>query len=246
VGAAALWAVSIATATAAAQTTPVGGPRPASPDGGAASARSRPSDADPPPPSCLDRSIVDELGQSLRPIGVQKKTFLKARRFELIAHGGLYASDLMSSSYVYGGSLSWYATEDLGLELSVDVAPVALDIDAPIADFFGDPRFPEDTGVLVVASALWSPIHYKIRTSGGSILHGDVMFALGGGRLVHDTTQGVAVSGGMVIELYAARWLSLRLDLRDVILVQEAVAETRMTNNLTAMLGVGLWFPFGF
>jgi outer membrane beta-barrel protein len=206
---------------------------------------SRPSD-EPPPQSCLDRSIVDELGQSLRPKGVQKKTFLKRRRFEIVAHGGLYASDLLSSSYVFGGAVDWYPTEDLGLELSFDVSPVALELDEPVADFFGDPRFERGTGYLAMASVLWAPIHFKIKTGENSIMHGDGMFSLGGGRLLHDTAQGVAVSGGLIVELYVTRWLSLRFDLRDVVLVQEAVAETRLTNNITAILGVGLWVPFGF
>jgi outer membrane beta-barrel protein len=205
----------------------------------------RPSD-EPPPPSCLDRSIIDELGQSLRPRGVQKKDFLKRRRFEVVAHGGLYASDLLSSTYLYGGGLTWYPFEDLGVEASFDVMPVALDLDEPVADFFGDPHFQTSTGYLGMVSVLWAPIHYKVKTSGGSILHGDIMFALGGGKLFHDTTQGVAVGGGIVFELYLARWLSLRLDVRDHLMVQEAVAETRLTNNITALLGVGIWVPFGF
>jgi outer membrane beta-barrel protein len=230
-----LLAVSQAVAAAAAPAAPAAAPARAS----------RPSD-EAPPQSCLDRSIVDELGQSLRPKGVQKKTFLKNRRFEIVAHGGLYASDLLSSSYIFGGAVDWYVTEDLGFELSVDVSPVALELDEPVADFFGDPRFERGTGYLALASVLWAPIHYKIKTSETSILHGDGMFVLGAGRLLHETSQGVAVSGGLIVELYTTRWLSLRFDLRDVVLVQEAVAETRLTNNITAILGVGLWLPFGF
>lgn len=205
----------------------------------------RPSDT-PPPPSCLDQSIVNELGQTLRPRGVQKKTFLKKHRFELVPRGGLYASDLLSSSYVLGGALAWYATEDLGAEVTFDVTPVAVDLDQPLADFFGDPRFTAGTGYLATASLLWSPIHFKVKTNGGSILHGDATFALGGGKLFHDTAQGIAFTGGLVVELYLLGWLSLRFDLRDVVLVQEAVAETRLTNNVTATMGLGLWVPFGF
>src|SRR3989304_1506682 len=123
-------------------------PRDKTPAAGPAEAAKRPSDT--PPPNCLDRSITDELGASLRPRGVQKKTFLKRfraelirerrvcapappnspggsitaelgaslrprgvqkktflKRFraELIGHGGIYASDLMSSSYLYGGAV---------------------------------------------------------------------------------------------------------------------------------------------
>jgi len=137
------------------------------PDARPAEAAKRPSDT--PPPNCLDRSITDELGASLRPRGVQKKTFLKRFRAELIGHGGIYASDLMSSSYLYGGAVAWWLYEDLGFEVSFDLSPVALDIDGPVAGFFGDQRFQKKTGYLGLANVLWSPVHFKLRTEGGGI-----------------------------------------------------------------------------
>src|SRR6186997_1919937 len=99
----------------------------------------RPSDA--PVPSCLDQSIVDELGQTLHPRGVQKREFEKRGQLEILARGGLFAGDLLSSSYVYGGALAWFVTEDFGIEGSFDVTRVALDLDRPLADFTGDDRF---------------------------------------------------------------------------------------------------------
>jgi outer membrane beta-barrel protein len=199
---------------------------------------SKPSDEPPPLAVCLGD---DETRK-----GVQEKPFLKRRRFELIPQGGLYASDLVSSSYIYGGTVSYYFTEDWGLETSFHVSPVALDVDESLTTFFGDSRFRKGTGYLGMASALWSPIHFKVKTNGGGILNGDVAFALGGGKLWNDTVQGIAIGGGLVFELFLTRWLSLRLDVRDVILIQEVVAETRVTHNLNTMLGIGLWIPFGF
>ncbi len=206
---------------------------------------SKPSEA-PPPPSCLDQSITDELGESLRPRGVQKRPFLKHHRFELVGRGGLYASDLLSTSYQYGGALAWYLGEDFGFELTFDVSPVAVDLDEPLSDFFGDPRFERGTGYLGTVNLLWSPIHFKAKTAGGSLLHGDACIVFGGGKLFHDTAQGLAFDGGLVVEIYATRWLSFRFDVRDVVLVQEAVGETRLTNNIQATLGLGLWLPFWF
>jgi outer membrane beta-barrel protein len=202
----------------------------------------RPSETAP-PPSCLDQSITDELGDSLRPRGVQKLPFEKDHRFELVARGGLYASDLVSSSYQYGGALAWYLAEDFGFEVTFDVSPVAVDLDEPLSDFFGDPRFEKGTGYLATGNFLWAPFHFKSKTSGGSIVHGDAAFVFGAGKLFHDTAQGVAVDGGLIIELYAARWLSFRFDLRDIVLVQEAVGETRLTNNIQATVGLGVWIP---
>ena len=222
------WAVLSLAATASAQET-----------------AKKPSET-PPPPSCLDRGISDELGASLRVRGVQKKTFLKKYRFEVIAHGGMFAADLLSTSYTWGGAAAWFLTEDLGFEASFDITPVALDLDKPVAEFFGDPRFEGGTAYLVQAGVLWTPIHFKLRTADGGIVHGDALFALSGGRLIHETVQGLSTSGGLSIELYPARWLSFRFDLRDLMLIQEAVAETRFTHNITATAGIGLWIPFGF
>jgi outer membrane beta-barrel protein len=198
----------------------------------------RPSDAEPPLPSCLTEDALRK--------GVQKKTFLKQHRFELIPQGGLYASDLLSSTYIFGGSLDFFPTEDFGLEVSFEYTPVILDVDKSLAGFFGSNSFKEGNGWLGLANAIWSPIHYKVRASENSIAHGDIMFALGAGKLWNDTTQGFAFDAGVAMELYLTRWFSFRLDIRDVLLIQEVVAETRLTNNIVVMGGFGIWIPFGF
>jgi outer membrane beta-barrel protein len=200
--------------------------------------------SDTPPPSCLDQSIRDELGQTLRPRGVQRRDFLKNKRVELVAHGGIFAADLLSSSYLYGGALAFFLTEDLGLELRFDTTPIALDLDEPVAAFFGDDRFEiGGTGYLALASVLIAPIHAKMKMAGG-IVHSDFMLAFGAGRLFHDSVQGVTFDVGLVVELYTSGWLTLRFDGRDVIAVQEAVGETRLTSNIVATLGLGFWLPF--
>lgn len=203
--------------------------------GSAAADELRPSDGAPPAPLCLDEENTHK--------GVQERTFLKRRRVELVPQGGLYASDLLSSSYAYGGSLAFYVTEDFGLEASFAVTPIALDVDDALTDFFGDSRFTAGRGYLGLAALLWAPIHFKVKTSGESILHGDILFALGGGKLWSETTQGFAFQAGPRVELYLLSWLSLRLDVRDVLLIQEAVAETRLTNNIVVLGGLGVWLP---
>jgi outer membrane beta-barrel protein len=195
-------------------------------------------------PSCLDQSIKDELGQTLRPRGVQKREFEKDARVEIVGRGGIFAADLFSTSYMYGGAVAYWFTEDLAVEVSFDVTPIELDIDRPLADFFGNDRFETPgNGYLALAGLLWSPIHAKMKVGDG-IVHSDILFALGAGKLFHDTVQGVTFDAGMIIELYTTGLLTVRLDVRDVIAVQEAVAETRLTNNITATLGLGFWVPF--
>lgn len=208
-------------------------------------ARAQPASvSETPPPSCLDRSITDALGQRLVRRGVQKREFLKQGKVEILARGGLFASDLMSSSYMAGGALAFFITEDLGIEVGVDATPIALKLDEPLAEFFGDDRFEESVGVLGLASVLWSPIHAKLK-AGGGIVHADVLVSAGAGRLFHDSAQGIAAAGGIGVELLFFDWLSFRVDARDVIVIQEAVAETRVGHNITLTGGFGLWIPTG-
>ena len=201
-----------------------------------------PSDED--VPSCLDQSIVDELGQRVRPRGVQKRVFTKRGQLEIVGRGGLFAGDLLSSSFVAGGALAFFPTEDFGIEISFDVTPIALDLDKPLEEFFGDDRFEPSLGYLAQASLLWSPIHAKAKI-GDSIVHADISFAAGAGRLVHDSTQGVGLNAGMLLELFTSQWVTVRFDIRDLVLIQEAVAQTRLTNNIVASVGLALWLPTG-
>jgi outer membrane beta-barrel protein len=208
-----------------------------------AAAGQKPSDT--PVPSCLDQSIKDELGATLKPRGVQKRPFTKDGELNLTARGGLFASDLLSTNYTYGGALALFFTEDLALELSFDVTPVSLELDEPLADFFGDDRFEGGTGYLPMAGLVWSPVHAKLKMGGG-IVHSDIMFVAGGGRMFgHDAIQGIAFNGGMILEFYLTNWVTFRLDIRDVVMIQEAVSETRLTNNIMATGGIGLWIPVG-
>jgi outer membrane beta-barrel protein len=208
----------------------------------AAFADGLPSEA--PLPSCLDRTIKDELGRTLEPRGVQKRTFLKKGKVALAARGGLYAGDLTSSSWIAGGALAYFLTEDLGLQASLEVTPVALELERPLADFFGGERFAPGLGVLALGALVWSPIHAKMKIGGG-IVHADILASAGAGRLVHDSVQGVTFVGGLALEMFTSRRVTLKLELRDVMAVQEAVAQTRFTHNLVTTASVAVWLPAG-
>lgn len=208
----------------------------------AAAAALPPKPSDAPLPSCLDSTIKDELGRELKPRGVQKRDFLKNKKLQLTARGGLYAGDVTSSSWVGGGALTFWFTEDLGLELGFQVTPIALDLDSPLAEFFGDDRFEKGLGYLPLANVVWSPIHTKMKIGDG-ITHGDIEVFAGGGRLIHDSVQGVTFDAGVALELFTTGVLTLRFEGRNVMAVQEAVAETRFTNNLMATFGLSIWVP---
>jgi outer membrane beta-barrel protein len=203
---------------------------------------SKPSDA--PLPSCLDQTIRDQLGAELKPRGVQKRDFAKNKKITLLARGGLYAGDLTSSSWIAGGALGFWFTEDFGFEGSFDVTPLTLDLDKPLAEFFQDDRFQPANAYIVTGNFMWSPIHAKLKMGGG-IVHADIMLFAGGGRMIHDAVQGFAIDGGAAIDLFVSKIMTIRLDFRDLMAVQEVAGETHYTNNLITTAGIAFWIPTG-
>ena len=205
-------------------------------------APTRPSDA--PLPSCLDQTIKDQLGADLKPRGVQKRDFAKNKKIVVVGHGGLFGGDLTSSSWIAGGALGFFVTEDLGFHVEVDLTPLTLDLDSPLNKFFGDNRFTPGMAYLGLANVMWSPIHAKLKMGGG-IVHSDIMLFAGGGRMFHDAVQGLAFDAGAAIDLFVTRALTIRLELRDVMAVEEISGETRYTNNIVATAGLALYIPSG-
>jgi outer membrane beta-barrel protein len=213
--------------------------------GGIASAQpapAKPSDA--PLPSCLDQTIAGQLGENHKPRGVQKKNFLKRGKLNLVAHGGLYGGDLTSSNWIAGGSLGYFFTEDFGISAEFDMTPLTLDLDQPLNQFFGDNRFQPGMAYVALGNLVWSPIHAKMKMGGG-IVHADIMLFAGGGRMIHDAVQGLSFDAGGAIDFFVSKVMTIRIDARDLMAVEEIAAEDRYTNNLITTLGVAFWIPTG-
>jgi outer membrane beta-barrel protein len=205
-------------------------------------APAKPSDA--PLPSCLDQTIAEQVGEQLRPRGVQKKDFLKRGKINAVLHGGLHGGDLTSSSWLAGGSLGFFFTEDFGIAAEFSITPLQLDLDAPISKFFGDDRFQPGLAYIALGKVMWSPIHAKLRLGGG-IVHADFLIYAGAGRMIHDAVQGIAYDAGVALDMFVTKALTIRLSVHDLMAVQEIAAETRFTNNLIATMGIALWIPTG-
>jgi outer membrane beta-barrel protein len=213
--------------------------------GGVASAQpapAKPSDA--PLPSCLDQTIAGQLGENHQPRGVQKKNFLKRHKVNLVVHGGLYGGDLTSSNWIAGGSLGFFFTEDFGIAGEFDITPLTLELDEPLNKFFGDNRFQPGMAYVGLGNLFWSPIHAKMKMGGG-IVHADIMLFAGGGRMVHDAVQGLSFDAGGAIDFFVSKVMTIRIDARDLMAVEEIAASERFTNNLIATAGVAFWIPTG-
>lgn len=191
--------------------------------------------------ACLDSA--DPLGEKGARKGVQQRDFLKRLRAELSVWGGFYASDLLSTSYTYGGAVAFYPGEDIGVEASILVTPFTLAVEKPLTQFFAGRVFNTSMAYIVVGNFLWSPIHFKVRATDHAIAHGDIFLAVGAGDTINQTVQGATFDAGIGLKVYAGRWVAVRFDLRDYVMIQEAVAVQRTTNNLVGTLGLSVFLP---
>jgi outer membrane beta-barrel protein len=191
--------------------------------------------------SCLEGEGGNDNDGARR--GVQKRDFMKRLRVEIAALGGYYASDALSSTYVYGGAVSFFPSEDFGLELLVTRNPVAFRLEEPFTSFDHEQHFQSGVAWNVLGAVLWSPVHAKLRWSERHITHADLFLVAGAGQTLNDTVQGLTFQAGIGLKLYLARFVSLRLDVRDLMVPQEVLGQGRATHNVITMVGFCAWVP---
>lgn len=173
--------------------------------------------------------------------GVQRRDFLKRHRFELSGVGGFYASDALSSTYSYGGALSFFPSEDFGVEVLVTRTPMQFRLEQPFTAFDQQTHFRSSVAWQGMFSLLWSPIHAKLKFSETTIVHGDLFAVAGAGRTVDPTVQGLTWEAGAGAKIYFNRFFAFRLDVRDFLVPQEVLGRGRITNNVTVLAGLSLW-----
>ncbi|MEZ4254610.1 MAG: outer membrane beta-barrel domain-containing protein [Polyangiales bacterium] len=196
---------------------------------------------------CIDEAIRDELNARRKYRGVEERLFQKAGRHELSVMGGLYAADLVSSSYLLGGAYTFHVTEALGLEASFGYTRADSEIVRIIERDRGITVLKEATPVFLYQGHLiWSIAYGKLRWFGGSISRFDFHLALGGGVTDNETARGLTFSGGFGLKFYVDEWFAVRLDVRDQVLQQEILGESTLVQNLAATLGMSVFLPFGF
>jgi outer membrane beta-barrel protein len=194
---------------------------------------------------CIDEAIRDELNARRRYRGVQNRLFQKAGRHELSAVGGLYAADLLSSSYLVGGAYTFHFSEDLGLEASFGYSRADSSLVRIVEDDTSFTALRLDTPVYIYEGhLLWSVAYGKLRWFSGAISRFDLYLAFGGGVTDNQSAQGLTGSFGLGLKLFFGQWFALRMDVRDQLMQQEILGQSEIVNNLAATLGFSIFFPF--
>lgn len=175
--------------------------------------------------------------------GLARRLFIKTLRHEVSIEGGVYASDLLGSSLAAGLSYAFHLNESFALEIAYLYTYLTSSFNQPVRDFTGtDVLRPLATNVYT-GSLVWYPFHGKLMVFRSAVPHFDLFLAAGAGVTDNQSSQGLtySVAGGM--KLFLTSWLSLRVQLRDLIYVQRLLGAESLTNNLVFTLGAGFWFP---
>jgi len=177
--------------------------------------------------------------------GVQKRDFQKRHRFELGLLGGYVAMDALSSTYITGGTLAFYPSEDFGLEVLVSRAPARFRLEEPFTGFDREHHFEPGVAWQGLIAGLFSPFHAKLRFTDKAIWHADLFLLAGAGRTWHGSVQGLSSELGLGVKLYPWRYLGFRVDVRDFIYPQEVLGHASTTHNIAVMAGFSVWGPGG-
>jgi outer membrane beta-barrel protein len=194
---------------------------------------------------CVDESIRDELNARRTYRGVQKRVFQKAGRHELSVNGGLYAADLLSSSYLLTAAYTFHFTEHLAIEASFGYTRAQSKLVRIVEEETSFTALRLNTPVyLYQGHLLWTLAYGKLRWFEGGISRFDLQLALGGGVTDNQSAQGITGSFGLGFKLYFTEWFAVRIDVRDQVLSQELLGHSQIVNNLAATLGLSLFLPF--
>jgi len=194
---------------------------------------------------CIDESIRDELNARRKYRGVQKRAFQKAGRHELSVNGGLYAADLLSSSYLVSGAYTYHFTEDLALEASFGYARADSKLVRIVQNETSFTALRLNTPIFIYEGhLLWSIAYGKLRWFGSGIGRFDLNLAFGGGVTDNQSARGLTGSFGLGMKLFFGEWFAVRVDVRDQLLTQELLGNVQLVNNLAATLGFSVFFPF--
>jgi outer membrane beta-barrel protein len=204
-----------------------------------------PASSEAPKGEFVDEAIRDELNARRTYRGVQERVFQKALRHELSAFGGGYTADLTSSSYLVGGAYTFHISEDLALEAYFGYTRQRAELVRIVEKRFATDLIREDARVFVYGGhLLWNLAYGKLRWFHARVSRFDFYLALGGGITDNSAARTLTFSAGFGLKFYPTSWFAVRLDVRDQLLNQELLGESRIVNNLLTTLGASVFLPF--
>ncbi|MFL5355271.1 outer membrane beta-barrel domain-containing protein [Archangium sp.] len=212
----------------------------------------------------VDKDRLGPLRERVRP--VSGHLFLKEGRFEFSPSATFSIKDAFFTKYILGGTLTYHATETLGVSLRAGYSIPTVAGAAQICTFSGgddgstvrgcrkptygdlDGQAPGQITLMGGVDLQWAPIYGKVSLLAENFLHFD-LYGIGGATAVQYRGPGateLTVGGnvGVGMRFFVNRWVTVRSEFRDLIYVEKAInPTTTLRNQLLFELGVSFFFP---
>lgn len=193
---------------------------------------------------CIDQEIADRLAIKRKRRGAVDRLFVKQGRHELSIGAGYYASDLLSGTYIAGGSYTYNMTDETAVEFAGWWTHANADVVRALEDKRGVVLTDTYAREIFAESLLvWSPVYGKLRL-GGTIVHFDLHADAGVGVIDSNTSRGAAGVVGFGIKLFSGQAVAFRIDARDRTFRQDLLDERFLVNDLAITMGLSVFLPF--
>jgi outer membrane beta-barrel protein len=193
---------------------------------------------------CIDQEIADRLAIKRKRRGAVDRLFVKQGRHELSIDAGYYASDLLSGTYIAGGSYTYNMTDETAVEFAGWWTHANADVVRALEDKRGVVLTDTYARMIFAESLLvWSPVYGKLRL-GGTIVHFDLHADAGVGVIDSNTSRGAAGVVGFGIKLFSGQAVAFRIDARDRTFRQDLLDERFLVNDLAITMGLSVFLPF--
>jgi len=193
---------------------------------------------------CIDQEIADRLAIKRKRRGAVDRLFVKQGRHEISLGGGYYNSDLLSGTYLVGGSYTYHMTDETAVEFGAAYTHANADIIRALEDkrgvVLGETY---DREYFVESLLVWSPVYGKLRL-GGTIVHFDLHADVGVGVIDSKTSRGAAGVMGFGIRLFMGQAMAFRIDARNRTFRQELLDDRFLVNDSAITASLSLFLPF--
>jgi outer membrane beta-barrel protein len=194
---------------------------------------------------CVDATLEEELLAKRKYRLTKDRLFVKNLRHELTAIGGYYVSDLFDSTFNVGASYTFFASENVGSELSFGWSRLRTTTAETIEDANNfDFQLGRNDLFRVFASLMWAPLYGKMR-AGGKILRYDFYVGAGPGVVVDPLSFGMGGNFIIGARLFLHQAIAIRFDVRDYLYNQELLRERYVVNDIALNFGFSVFLPPG-
>jgi len=163
--------------------------------------------------------------------------------FELTVNlGGVLSVEDFGSNALYGGSLAYHISEDFFMEAAYGESELGLSSYEKLSG--SAPLMTDEERELSMysLSLAWNFLPGEIFLGERFALNSNLYLIGGIGNTSFADEEYFTYNVGVGVRVLATDWLAMRLDVRDHIWEHEIFGEPATTNNLSAQLGVSIYF----